>query len=313
MDSRWARRLTALYPAAWRARYGAEFAAFLEEQPSTLGAIADVVTSAIRERVGGSVGLGMDSRQQSLVLMTYAYLAAVAAGVNFYYSVDDTPLATAMRSHPVLLASFLVVARASFVALAAVVAIAIPVTLSMLRDAFTTRRWDVVRHVAVPFGAAATTLAWMAAAGLWAHARWGGPWVPTPWDVVGDWDAPAGWPPLLVRLALSSVTLGLLVAGLVGSAISVGHAIQRSDLSRLRPFWFKATSVALAGAITVMAVGVLGWGWLAEQYEPTAFLARDGLFGLLSLGSWLASAMLFLASAAIAVRGAHAALASRSA
>jgi hypothetical protein len=313
MDSRWARRLTALYPAAWRARYGDEFVSFLEEQPSTLGAIADVVTSAIRERVRGDVGLGMNSRQQSLVLMTYAYLAAVAAGVNFYYSVDDTPLAIAMRSHPMLLASFLMVARASFVAFAAVVAIAVPVTRSMLRDAFTTRRWDVVRRVAVPFGAAGVTLAWMTAAGLWAHARWGGPWVPTPWDVVGDWDQPAGWPPLPVRLALSSVTFGLLVAGLVGSAISVGQAIQRSDLSRLSPFWFKATSVALAGAITVMAVGVLEWGWLAEQYEPTTFLARYGSFGLLNLASWLASVMLFLASAAIAVRGAHVALASRSA
>jgi hypothetical protein len=114
-------------------------------------------------------------------------------------------------------------------------------------------------------------------------------------------------------LALSSVTFGLLVAGLVGSAISVGQAIQRSDLSRLRPFWFTATSVTLAGAITVMAVAVLGWGWFAEQYEPRTFVARHGLFGLLSLGSWLASAMLFLGSAAVAVRGAHAALASRSA
>jgi hypothetical protein len=153
----------------------------------------------------------------------------------------------------------------------------------------------------------------MATAGFWAHARWSGPWVPTPWDVAGDWNAPAAWPPLLVRWALSAVTFGLLVAGLVGSAISVGQAIHRTDLSRLRPFWFKATSVALAGAITVMAVGVLGWGWLAEQYEPTAFLARYGLFSLPNLGSWLASAMLFLASAAIAVRGAHAALTSRSA
>jgi hypothetical protein len=312
MDARWARRLTALYPPAWRARYGDEFAAFLEEQPSTLGAIADVVVSAIRERVGGGVRLGMDSRQQSLVLMTYAYLAAVAAGVNFYYSVDDTPLAIAMRSHPVLLASFVMVARASFVAFAAVVAIAVPVTRSMLRDAFTTRRWDVVGRVMVPFGAVAITLAWMAAAGLWVHARWAGSWVPTPWDVVGDWNAPAGWPPLLVRWALSTVTFGLLVAGLVGSAVSVGQAVQRSDLSRLRPSWFKVTSVALAGAIAVMAIGVLGWGWLAEQYEPTAFVARYGLFSLPNLGSWLASAMLFLASAAVAVRGAYASLATRS-
>jgi hypothetical protein len=175
------------------------------------------------------------------------------------------------------------VARASFVAFAAVVVVAVPVTLSMLRDAFATRRWDVVRRVVVPFGAAA---------------------------MVGDWDTPAGRPPLPVRLALRSVTFALLATGLVASAVSVGQAIQRSDLSRLRPFWFKATSVALVGAIAVMAVGVLGWGWLAEQYEPTAFLARSGFLSRLNFGSWLASAMLFLASAAIAVHGARAAFAS---
>src|SRR5438093_379611 len=71
LDGRWGRRLPVFYPAGWRVRYGDEFAAFLEEKPSTLGEIVDVVLSAIRERVDGG-GVGMDSRQQSLVLMTYA-------------------------------------------------------------------------------------------------------------------------------------------------------------------------------------------------------------------------------------------------
>jgi hypothetical protein len=41
------------YPAAWQVRYDDEFAAFLEDEPSTLGAIVNVAASAIRERVGG--------------------------------------------------------------------------------------------------------------------------------------------------------------------------------------------------------------------------------------------------------------------
>jgi hypothetical protein len=309
MDARWARRLTALYPPAWRVRYGDEFAAFLHDEPSSLGVVLNVVTSAIRERVKSGLGPGMDNRQRSLVLMAYAYLAAVAAGVNFYYSVDDTPLGIAMRHHPALLAAFLTIGRASVVAFAAVVVVAVPVTLVMLRQAFATRRWDLVGRIAVPFGAVAITLAWVAVAGVYAHARWGGSWVPTPWDVVGDWDPPAGWPPLTIRWVLSSVTFALLVAGLVASALSVRQAIQRSDLSSLGPLWFKATSIALAGAIVVMAVGVLGWAWFAEQYEPAAWFARYGLLNLVNVGSWLASAVLFLASAAIAVRGARTALA----
>ncbi len=220
MDAQWARRLTALYPAAWRERYGDEFAAFLEHEPSTLRAIVNIVTSAIRERIGGAE-VHVDRRQHSLVLMTYAYLAAVAAGVNFYYSVDDTPLAMAMQRHPALRACFQVVGTGSFVAFFAVVGIALPVAIRILRAAVTRRRWDVAGRVAVPFAAAAITLAWIAGAGLWAHARWGGPWVPTPWDVAGDWNVPTGWPPLTIRWTLSSVTFMLLSAGLIGSAVSV--------------------------------------------------------------------------------------------
>jgi hypothetical protein len=62
----------------------------------------------------------MDARQRTLVLMALAYLAAVAAGVNFYWTVSDTPLAAAMKSRPMLALSFRGVALGSLAALAAV-------------------------------------------------------------------------------------------------------------------------------------------------------------------------------------------------
>ena len=243
--------------------------------------------------------------------MSYAYLAAVTAGVNFYWTVDDTPLAAAMHSHPALFICFRVVAIGSFVAFGAVVAVAVPVVRSMMRAAVRSHRWDVVSRVAFPFGAAALTIAWMLAAGTWAHLRWGGPWVPTPWDVAGAWKAPPGWPPLTMRLALSSVTFVLLVAGLIGSAISVAQAIHRSDLSGHHPLLFKATAAALAASIATMAAGITAWGWFAERDAPIAFHSgAGGSLSIVTVASWLASTAVFFASSIIALRGARSAIAS---
>jgi hypothetical protein len=151
MKARLARWLTSLYPQAWRARYGNEFTKFLEEQPATLPAILDVIGSALLEQFRAAGDVHMDARQRTLVLMALAYLAAVAAGVNFYWTVSDTPLAAAMKSRPMLALSFRAVALGSLAALAAVVAIALPATWSIAIDAFNARRWRTLGRIAVPF------------------------------------------------------------------------------------------------------------------------------------------------------------------
>ena len=51
MSPRIVRLLTRLYPRHWRERYGAEFEHFLQSGRSDLPTLADVVVSAIRERV----------------------------------------------------------------------------------------------------------------------------------------------------------------------------------------------------------------------------------------------------------------------
>ena len=51
MNRKLAHLLTRLYPRQWRERYGAEFAAFLEDCPSGLRVPANVACSAIRERI----------------------------------------------------------------------------------------------------------------------------------------------------------------------------------------------------------------------------------------------------------------------
>jgi hypothetical protein len=306
MNARLVRQLIILYPPTWRTRYRDEFQGFLETHPSNVRTILNVIGWALYERVLSLGGFKMDRRKNSLVLMVYGYLAAIAAGVNFYLTVDDTPLAAVMHNHSVLLTSWNLVRAGSVLALGAVAMIGIPVFLTIVRAAFAARRWDVVSRLAVPPCAALVTLIWMITGAKLA----GGHWVPTPWDVNGDWTAPADWPPLDTRWALSSVTFVLLTVGLIVSAVSVKHAIVRSDLSRHKRLLFAVPSMLLASSVAVMAIGVLTWGWFVQQYAASDFHARNGgLFSSTNFTSWGVSCVLFLAATVVAVHGTRSAIA----
>ena len=201
MNARAARWLTRLYPPAWRARYGEEFAPFLEARPVTLRDVLNVVGCALNERARVLGEFKMSKLQHSLVLAVYAYLAAIAAGLNLYMTVDDTPLVDAMSSHAALFLCWNLVAAGSLMALAAAAAVGLPAVWAMIRFAWTAKRRDIFVRLAVPPFAAMASIA-----GLF------------------TW----GWNP--------SRTLIVLVIGLFGSAISLKQAIERTTLpEQVRP------------------------------------------------------------------------------
>ena len=248
----------------------------------------------------------MNARQQSLILMTYACLAAVSAGVNFYWTVDDTPLAAAMHQHPALLRSFDIVADGAAFMLFVVIVVAVPIAAGMMRDAFKTRSWTAVGNLAIPPASAFIVIVWLMAG----HVATGRHWVATPWDATGDWPAPVEWPSLSIRWTMSLVTFALLVLGLLASARGVRQAVRHSDLVRHERALFTGTSIMLALAIVAMTAGVAGWGWFAQQYAAGDFHARNGgLFSSTNIVSWTASCLVFLVASMLAVRGASAAFA----
>ena len=65
MNASLARMLTRLYPRAWRERYGAEFAAFLETESGGVRALANVIWSALGERMVPTRGGDMDQSSRS--------------------------------------------------------------------------------------------------------------------------------------------------------------------------------------------------------------------------------------------------------
>ena len=307
MNARLVSQLVSLYPQEWRTRYGGEFQSFLEDHPSDFGTILNVIGWAMHERVLSLGRFKMDRREHSLALMLHAYLGAIAAGVNFYWTVADTPLAAAMHSRPELFTTWNLVRGGSLLAAVAVAMVGLPVLVTILRTALSNRRWDVVYRLAVPPCAALVTLAWMAAAASANSSHW----VPTPWDVTGDWTAPQNWPPLATRWTLSSVTLVLMMAGTIVSAISVRQAIRRSDLSKHPRLWFTVPSTLLAGSVAVMAFGVLTWGWFVQRYASSDFHLRNGgLFSSTNFFSWGLSSLVFLVATVVAIQGSRTALAS---
>jgi hypothetical protein len=101
-----------------------------------------------------------------------------------------------------------------------------------------------------------------------------------------------------------------MMAGLVISAMSVRQAIRRSGWSQHGRLWFAVPSTLLAGSVAIMTLGVLGWGWFAEQYAVSDFHLRNGgLFSNTNFASWLASCKVFWAATVVAVKGARSALA----
>jgi hypothetical protein len=309
MNARVAELLKRLYPPAWQVRYGEEFMALLEERPVTMRVVFDVIGCALYERVSSIGVCKMSKSQHSFVLIVYAYLAAILAGINLYGTVDDTPLIAAMQSHAALSRCWGMIETGSVLALLAVLAMALPVFLAMIRFALDASRRDIIARLVFPFCVSSVPLFWVVTVGLLRA----GHKAPIPWAITGD---VSGWTPSVIDWSLGSITLVLVATALVCSAISIKQAIDRTDFSEQQitllghtlavgPLQLaKIPTLVVAAAIVLMAASVAGWGLLANQYVPAAFHARFGPLESTTLVSWLGSLSLFIASSVAALRSA---------
>jgi hypothetical protein len=243
--------------------------------------------------------------------MCCSCFAAILAGINLWWTVDDTPLASAMQRHASISASWDAVEAGSLMMLITVVIAGGAALFGIIRFAWTHHRTDVLVRLSLPPLVATTPLTWAVVIGIRLH------WLPTPWDVTGDWTAPTSWPPLALRWELSTITTLLLLATVLVAVIGIRGAINRSQLSEIElplPFRPRGTplsrlvrigSIPLAASMGFMLVGVVFFGAFTERYDPGTFHSRaGGLFGSPMVVSWTASVGLFLAAC---VAGLHAA------
>src|SRR5215213_164161 len=150
------KRMVRLYPQAWRERYQEEFGALLEERTASVADVYDVALGAldawlfpqvVQER---SVALMVSRMRRSVLLVLWAWVGVVAAGVGFQKMTEYEDFVRAARESPPVGMSFDAAVVGALVALAAVFAGSVPIVLAALGDAFRRGRKDVPLLLCVP-------------------------------------------------------------------------------------------------------------------------------------------------------------------
>jgi hypothetical protein len=141
----------------------------------------------------------------------------------------------------------------------------------------------------------------------------GGHGTPAPWDIVGDWTATADWPSVQVRWVFGSLTGVLAVSLLIISSIAVNQAIQRTRFDEFR-FTIQHRLIAVhplriaripgivtVAAMSIMTVGVLAWGLIANLQATTAVHEYSGPMHTTTFASWIGSLCVFTASSVVSL------------
>lgn len=138
------RRLAALalllYPLAFRRRYGQEMRALLDETPTGVQTVLDLMRGALAAHLRPSAGLaGVVDRDDRLRASTSGILACwvafAAAGFAFAVTTEDSPFATRGNSHPLLGGAHDAIQVLAVVASVALLVGALPLILLALNHA----------------------------------------------------------------------------------------------------------------------------------------------------------------------------------
>ncbi|HEV7128468.1 MAG TPA: hypothetical protein VGN32_13640 [Ktedonobacterales bacterium] len=287
-------RLLDLYPRAWRARYGDEFAALLEDCSLTPFVLIDIVLGALDAHLAPQDTTGrilhmLNRSRRGAITVFCAYIAFVVAGLAFNQDIEDG-LPKLIAAHPDLAIAYYTVAGGAVVALLAVLVGGLPIALAVLRRAWAARRWDIFLLFAVPPVALAIWAAWT--------------WVLL--NVI--FPANRGQAPQSSADHLYFVSwVGIFVLAAIASAAAVSVAIARSEVSaRLYRFALAPAAVATV-AMLVMLGGAVAWGLLANSDVPGYLAQGEGVFHTSALTYWLSvvvvMALATLVAAIALVRG----------
>jgi hypothetical protein len=130
----------ALYPLAFRRRYGDEMSALVEDSPAGPRATFDLLRGALlahaRPPAGIPTALSSEDRLRATasgVLM--CWIAFAAAGFGFYKTTEDHPFSKANDAHPALGGAHLAVQALAIIASIAILAGALPLVVTALRQA----------------------------------------------------------------------------------------------------------------------------------------------------------------------------------
>jgi hypothetical protein len=274
-------RLLALYPVAWRARYGEELRELLADEAVTPGAVAAVLAGALDAHLhphaasSGTLAARVERRRLEALGVLCACIGAVVAALFFLEGERELAWARLMQAHPDLRVCWsLLLAGAALAALAALSGGG-PLLVVVAREARRQRHGDLrlllLAAPALLLFAGSNALDWQ---GGWdAH-------LPTALDVGVDFGV-HGLVVLAVALATGTVCLAILRSGVSDRMVRVALAAE----------------VPGAVGIGTMLLGALVW--IAGAHRDAPALFSDQLVAVrLAL-----MILLLLASAGLAARG----------
>lgn len=284
-----------LYPAAWRARYGEEFAALLEDCPLTLSAFADVLLGALDAHIApqdtnGRILAMINQPRRTAIAVFSAYILYVVAGIGFQKLSEYDDFFEAAHSHALINIGYITVYVGAIVSLLAVLVGGLPLALAALRYAWANRRWDIPLLLSAPAFAFAALFGFV---------------------LLEEYVILPATHTRSIHDPFGGFAVGLLVAVFVLLAIvstaAVSLAVARSEIDqRLLRFTFApAVITTLAMALTV--VGLVMWGLAIRADVPALWNGNDGLAATNTGLSWANVVALMvvatLIAAAALVRG----------
>jgi hypothetical protein len=279
------RVLLAGYPARWRERYGDEFAAVLADMvaasPCRARArlIINALSGAVDARLNPPGGRTMTDRiRGSIATAACAAIAFAIAGAGFQKMTEYQDFRAAARQHAAVAASFNVLRAAAVLAGIAVLAGALPLAWSVVRQAIAGRRADLIWPLAVPPVAVA---GWVAVTVLITRLDR----EPLLHSAVSD------------SAAAAVGLLGLAAAG--ACAWAVVAIMRRADLAPrlLRPEVIPMA--VLSACMAVVTATDLSWGLALRAADGALFHSDDGLVATSLPLSWAAGVAVLAAATAV--------------
>ncbi len=294
-DPLFVRAVLGLYPPRWRARYGQEFASLLIEMaaaarwPARASLIADAVSGALDARLNHPGGSTMPDRiRGSIAVVACAVVAFTIAGAGFQKMTEYPDFRAAAHEHAAIGASFDILRAAAILAGVAVLAGALPVAWSVIRQAIAARRADLIRPLVIP---PAAVLGWLAIALI----------------IVRIFRHPQVHSAANIATVAAIALLGAAAAAACGwAAVAV---LRRADLA---PRLLRSEVVPMTVLSVCMAVVTgadISWGLAVRSADSALFHSDNGLVATSMPPSWAGGVVVLIAvtvvTAAATVRAAR--------
>jgi hypothetical protein len=282
------RAVLSLYPRPWRDRYQEEFAGLLGDllafspRRTRVRLIANALFGAADAHLNLGGGTAMSERiRGSLGVMICALVVFALAGAGFQKMTEYPDFTAAAVQHPSIGTSFTVLRGAAIAAGIIVIAAAIPLVWTVLRQAVTGRRIDLLLRLAVPPVAIG---AWIGIIKLIQAVA------PQPTRQSGLNAAQAAW----------VIALGAVAAALCAWAtLSVlGRAELPDRLLRAEVI----PMIAVLACMTVVTVTDLSWGLAVRATDAPLFHSSDGLLAAAVPPSWIAGLVVLAGATIVAGR-----------